>query len=161
MLPQAFALRPVRWTDLPALRRWRGLPAVQRHLRHPTPPSWFQHLRWFRRTHTDPTCWVRAVTRNGQLVGVVGFYYLAHQTGELSVLCVDGQVEAFDWEYRAAKLAMQDCGLRHVWGEVYPEAPIGRKALFSSLLTRVRSIPAWVHHRPFKEGSAFYWTTLG
>src|SRR5690349_12817911 len=75
MLPQAFALRPVELCDLPTLKRWRSLPSVQSHLRHPTPPTWPQHLAWWWRIHHDPTCRVFAVTLEDELVGQAGWYY--------------------------------------------------------------------------------------
>lgn len=164
MPTQAFALRPVRLTDLPALRRWRSLPAVQSHLRHPQPPSWRQHLRWWWTIRNDPTCYVRAVTRNGVLVGVAGCYYIGHLAGELSVLCTDGERERYDWELEALRLVIASAPLLHVWAEVYPTAPEERQALFLDAgLVPVRSIPSWVSRsptRPNVAGSQFYWHTL-
>lgn len=104
--------------------------------------------------------WVRIVTRNGRRIGLVGFYYISNHTGEVSVLCVDGNVEAVDWEYQAVGLALKEAPLLHAWGEVYASAPEWRRAMFAHLLTPVKSIPEWVNHKPFQEGSSFYWTTL-
>ena len=158
-----YALRPVELCDLPTLKRWRGLPSVQKHLRHPAPPSWPDHLKWWWRTRHDPTCYVRAVTRDGQLIGVAGCYYIGLSAGELSVLCTDGRGERYDWNLAALRLVIASAPVCHVWAEVYPTAPIIRHTLFLDAgLTRVSSIPSWVSRsptRPNVSGSQFYWRT--
>lgn len=134
MLPQALALRPIRWTDLPALRRWRGLPEVQRHLRHPKQPTWIEQVRWFFRIRKDKTCRVWAVTLFGKLVGQAGFYYRVGDAAEVSVLAVDGQREDFEVEHAVVRHLLPDAarewGLTSLWAEVLGTAPLLRHFVF-------------------------------
>lgn len=139
MSPQAFALRPLRWTDLPALKRWRGLPEIQRHLRHPTPPTWVQHVRWFLRVRRDPTCQVWAVTYGGKLVGQAGWYYRRYNAAEVSILVVFGTMESFTHEATVLHSLLapkaREYGLTTLWAEVLSRAPVGRHTVFPAFPT--------------------------
>lgn len=123
-MPPQVSLRPLRWSDLPALKRWRGLPDVSRHLRHPK-TSWLQHLRWFL---SKPSVW--AVEREGKLVGQVGWYYRVKDAAEVSVLVMDGDREDYAWERVVVSLYLAPLarahGLKHLWAEVLSTAPLGR-----------------------------------
>lgn len=134
MTTQAFALRPVRLTDLPTLKRWRGLPEVQRHLRHPR-TSWPQHLRWWWRIQRDPTCRVWAVTVNGRLVGQVGWYYRKYNAAEVSVLVVRDGGEDYACESLLVSYYLppkaREAGLTTLWAEVLATAPLMRHSVFS------------------------------
>lgn len=125
-----YALRPLEWCDLPTLKRWRALPEVQRHLRHPH-TTWFQHLRWFLRR--DPTRKVWAVTWDESLVGIVGLYYRMGHGAEVSVLVMDGDREDYPAEKIAVHLLTQEArawGLTSLWAEVLVTAPLQRHSLF-------------------------------
>lgn len=134
MSPQAFVLRPVRLWDLPTLKRWRSLPAIQSHLRHPTPPSWFDQLRWWWRIRHDPTCRVWAVTYCGMLCGHVGWYYRKYNRAEVSVLVVAEDRELFDSERRLVEGALahkaREAGLTGLYVEVLSTAPRERHTVF-------------------------------
>lgn len=133
MTTQAFALRPIRLTDLPTLKRWRSLPEVQKHLRHPT-TSWWTHLRWFFRIRRDPTCRVFAVTLFGRLVGQVGWYYRKYNAAEVSILVIDGDVERFAAEAFVVDTLLppeaRKAGLTVLWAEVFATAPVERHTVF-------------------------------
>lgn len=128
----------MRLSDLPALKRFRAFPEVQKHLRHPH-TSWWGHLWWFWRTKTDPTMRVWTVTRGGGVIGLTGFYYRkggdAGQA-EFSVLCCDALGERYEWEREAGRQALV---LGRLWGlmvpyvEVLVSASVIRHALFLSL----------------------------
>lgn len=134
MSPQAFALRPIELCDLPTLKRWRAIPAVQSHLRHPIPPTWPQHLAWWWRTKHDPSCRVFAVTLNDELVGQAGWYYRRGTVAEVSLVVMDGYQECFATEgfilrhllHPEAKTA----GLTVLFAEVLATAPIKRHTVF-------------------------------
>lgn len=134
MTTQAFALRPVRLTDLPTLKRWRGLPEVQRHLRHPT-TSWPQHLKWWWRIQHDPTCAVWAVTELGRLVGQVGWYYRKYNAAEVSVLVMmPWGKEDFPAEAEIVGTLLtaeaRKAGLTTLYAEVLATAPLLRHTVF-------------------------------
>lgn len=126
-----YALRPVEWCDLPTLKRWRSLPEVQRHLRHPQ-TTWFQHLRWFLRR--DPTCRVWAVTWNDALVGVAGWYYRMGNAAEVSVLVMDRDREDAVGERVVVQgvltRAAEAWGITTLWAEVLATAPVSRHSVF-------------------------------
>ena len=130
-----YQLRPVEFCDLPTLKRWRSLPSVQSHLRHPQ-ISWFQHLQWWWRIrrHGDPTCRVWAVTQDNVLVGQAGLYYRMGPAAEVSVLVFDGNREDFYAERRVLGSILADAaqkwGLNTLFAEVLTTAPIQRHAVF-------------------------------
>lgn len=134
MLPQALGLRPIRWTDLPTLRHWRGIPDTQKHLRHPKQPNWLQQIRWFLRIRKDPTCRVFAVTLWGKLVGQAGFYYRVGDAAEVSVLAMQGEREDFEVEHFVVRHLLpekaREWGLTHLWAEVLGTAPLLRHYVF-------------------------------
>lgn len=134
MPSQAFALRDIRLSDLPALKRWRSWPDVQRHLRNPTPPTWYQQFRWWRRIQRDPTCRVWAVTLEGELVGQAGWYYRKNYEAEVSVLVMDGDREAFETEGFVLRHLLtpkaREAGLTVLWAEVLATAPLKRHTVF-------------------------------
>lgn len=148
------ALRPIRLTDLPRLRRWRGLAT---HLRHPGVPSWRHHLRWWWRTRHDPTCWVRAVVDvDGQLCGTVGVYYIGPDGGEVSVLCADDQGEHFGWELSALALLFRAHPIRDYYATVYPGHP-ERYQVFDTMM---RWLPPYEVPPAFRDltgGVAFHY----
>ena len=133
MPSQGFALRPIELCDLPTLKHWRGLPDIQRHLRHPT-TSWPQHLAWWWRTKHDRTCRVWAITLNGELVGIGGFYYRRLGAAEVSVIVMSDGVE--DWaaeRYVVEHLltpAGRKWGLYVLYAEVLSTAPLKRHTVF-------------------------------
>lgn len=161
MALQAYALRPVHLRDLPALKRWRGLPEVQRHLRHPHAFGWWRHLRWW--WNNGKGYRVYAVTLNGDLIGVAGFYYIAQGAAELSILCVTHEQEDYPAERQALRLLLREArtiGLSHVWAEVVSTASLGRHSVFWGL-PAVRDLPLWVERpTPYQEGHRYYWYAL-
>ena len=132
MSPQDFQLRPVRVTDLPTLKRWRSLPEVQSHLRHPS-TSWADHLKWFLRIQRDPTCRVWAVVYGDQLVGQAGLYYKMGPAAEVSLVVFAGEKEAFTAErvaLRELEYAALRWGVTTLWAEVLSTAPLQRHTVF-------------------------------
>lgn len=139
-MPAQYTLRPVEFCDLPTLKRWRELPSVQSHLRHPK-LTWFQHLKWWWRIrrHGDPTCRVWAVVDNdGVLVGQAGLYYRMGPAAEVSVLVVleSRGVEREDTGAEFAVVsgplthAAKAWGLETLWAEVLTPAPLHRHWAF-------------------------------
>lgn len=130
-----YQLRPVELCDLPTLKRWRALPSVQSHLRHPK-TSWFQHLKWWWRIrrHGDPTCRVWAVTRDDVLVGQAGLYYRMGPAAEVSVLVFRREAEDFEAEELITRgllvMAARGWGLNTLFAEVLSTAPLMRHAVF-------------------------------
>ena len=124
MSPQDYHLRPLHWSDLPALKRWRQIPDVRRHLRNPR-LNWLQHILWFL---GRPTVW--AVTLNGVLVGQAGWYYRTGTGAEVSILIV---IDGYE-DYGAERLVVSGLlaakarahGLTHFWAEVLATAPLYR-----------------------------------
>lgn len=134
MTTQAFALRRVRLTDLPALKRWREVPDVQRHLRHPHTP-WAAHLRWWWgiRAHRHPTRRVWAVTYAGALVGQAGLYYRMGAAAEVSLLVMVGARESFAAEQEVLRLLERKArawACTTLWAEVLATAPLARHSVF-------------------------------
>ena len=141
-----YQLRPVELCDLPTLKRWRELPSVQSHLRHPN-ITWFQHLKWWWRIrrHADPTCRVWAVVKDDVLVGQAGLYYRMGPAAEVSVLMVVRGIWAQDLKW----YEVEDCeaereivhgplteaalawGLDTLWAEVLATAPFRRHDVFT------------------------------
>lgn len=134
MVPQGLALRPIRLTDLPTLKRWRSLPHIQAHLRHPR-TTWSQHLRWFLWQRHHPSVKVWAVTLGGRLVGQAGLYYRMGQGAEVSILMLDPQGrELFEVEWLIVRTFLADearaWGLTSLWAEVLATAPLSRHDVF-------------------------------
>lgn len=131
----AIALRHVRWSDLPALKRMRSLPEVQKHLRHPR-LSWPQHLRWWLRirAHSDPTCRVWTVVREGKVIGCAGLYYRMGVGAEVSILVVKDGREAYATERAVIVVPLthkaKQWGLKELWAEVLSTAPLQRHGVF-------------------------------
>lgn len=138
-MPAQYALRPVRLTDLPTLKRWRSLPDVQKHLRHPH-TSWLTHLRWWWgiRAHQHPTRRVWAVTWNGKLCGQAGLYYRTGAAAEVSILLVAQFPDRErDWSVAGRPVVegplateAKAWGLTCLWAEVLSTAPLARHTLF-------------------------------
>lgn len=125
-------VRPVRWTDLPTLKRWRSLPSLRSHLRHPD-ITWLQHLQWFWRIQRDPTCRVWAVEYAGRLAGVMGLYYRMGPAAEVSVMAVVLGREDFTLERQIVQGPLTEqalgWGLTTLWAEVLVTAPLQRHDL--------------------------------
>ena len=67
-------LRPMRWTDLAMVRRWRNQPRVYEQLLTPRPVTWWEHLRWWWghcRSADDVMC---IIVNDGCPVGTIGWY---------------------------------------------------------------------------------------
>lgn len=138
-MPAQYALRPVRLSDLPALKWWRSFPDPRRHLRHPD-LSWLQHLTWWWgiRSHTHPTqrAWA-VVNHKGELVGQAGLYYKMGPAAEVSVLVLYPNGTE-DWE--SEWVVVQDLlipaakawGIETLWAEVLATAPLMRHNVFPS-----------------------------
>lgn len=131
-----YQLRPVEFCDLPTLKRWRELPSVQSHLRHPN-LTWFQHLKWWWRIrrHGDPTCRVWAVVKDDVLVGQAGLYYRMGPAAEVSVLVFNN--EGQEWYGGESSVlhgplteAAKGWGLNTLFAEVLTTAPLARHPVF-------------------------------
>lgn len=133
-MPAQYALRRIEFCDLPTLKRWRSLPEVQRHLRHPK-LSWLSHLLWWWgiRRHTHPTQRVWAVVNaREELVGQVGYYYRSGDVAEASVLaCTFHEDYALERELiPLLDAAARADGVRYLYAEVLTRAPLKRHGVF-------------------------------
>lgn len=148
----AYRLVPLEPYHLPALRRWRALPAIAAHLRHPEPQSEAAQWAWYQALDADPATRMYAVEQVSSgtpcHIGVAGLCHIHHGTlsAELSVLVVDPETsrEDFPAETEVVRLlcvqAFDGLGLRRVWAEVY-HTVAGRRRPFHDTLPEVGTIP--------------------
>jgi RimJ/RimL family protein N-acetyltransferase len=91
-------LRPVAMADAELMHRWQKLPAVRRHTPNPAPPSWQEHLSWFKRRLADPAAGpFSIIVKGGRDVGVVRLDRFAREAHgrcvEPDALCVSIYLE--------------------------------------------------------------------